>query len=210
MLHESFKQCSSASYTTVENSGDFSVQRAGNTLRIFFEWSDSKEDWKNNFKFLAIPGKAYKNMTDVWLCHRGFLKVWKSIEPYLSAEILNPEIDSIEVVGYSHGAAIAVLCYEYCTFNRPDAKVTGIGFGCPRVFWGHIPESLEKRFLNFQAVRNGQDIVTHVPPAVFGFKHAYTVTKIGKYNPMDYLKQFILKFFGVLDHFPEEYLNNSK
>lgn len=193
-LYTAFNECLAIGdkYVHVENSGDFFVERENDTLKIFFEWSNEREDWKNNFDF---PVKPYKSMTHLWLCHRGFLRVWKSIEPYVSSDILDPKIQAINIVGYSHGAAIALLCYEYCVFHRPDAKVQGVGFGAPRVFWGHIPRTVKERFKNFKVVRNGNDIVTHVPPALFGFHHVSEVVKIGRSNP-------------VRDHYPESYLTH--
>lgn len=181
-------------YIHVENGGDYFTKREGDALKIYFEWSDGKEDWKNNFDF---PARPYKSMNHLWFCHRGFLKVWKSIEPHVSADIADPSVRTIEVVGYSHGAAIALLCYEYCIFHRPDAVVRGFGFGCPRVFWGYIPKAVKARFKGFKVVRNGNDIVTHVPPSLFGFRHVSEIVKIGKTNP-------------VRDHYPEKYLTHME
>ena len=194
-LYDAFNGCLVAPYVQVENAGDYFTRRDGDVLQIFFEKSDGKEDWKNNFCF---PAKPYKRMEHVWFCHRGFLKVWKSIEPYVAPEISNPDVHKIEIVGYSHGAAIALLCYEYCIFNRPDIVVQGVGFGCPRVFWGFVPKSVKERFNNFKVVRNGKDIVTHVPPALFGFRHISEVIKIGEGESK-----------GLIDdHRPENYLEN--
>lgn len=193
-LHEAFRECLSmeAKYIHVENGGDYFIERDNGTLRIFFEWSDGREDWKNNFDF---PVKPYKSMERLWLCHRGFLRVWKSIKPYVATDILDPNTKAIEIVGYSHGAAIALLCYEYCVFHRPYVEVHGVGFGAPRVFWGYVPRSVKERFKNFKVVRNGNDIVTHAPPVLFGFHHVSEVLKIGQTNP-------------VRDHYPENYLTH--
>lgn len=193
-LFNAFNECLSVEYIQVENAGDFAVNREGETLRIFFEWSDGKEDWKNNFNF---PAKPYRHMKNLWFCHRGFLKVWRSIEPYISADIADESIRKIDIIGYSHGAAIALLCYEYCIFNRPDAEIRGVGFGCPRVFWGYVPKEVKARFNNFKVVRNGKDIVTHVPPAIFGFRHISNIVEIGQRNVID-------------DHRPEQYLEHLK
>jgi hypothetical protein len=184
------KECLSIPYTHVEDGGDYALLRDGDTLKIYFEWSDGLEDWKNNFDF---PAKPYKHMNHIWFCHRGFLKVWKAIEPYLAEYINDPEIKKIEIVGYSHGAAIALLCYEYCVFNRPDVVVEGAGFGCPRVFWGIVPRKVKERFKNFKVVRNRKDLVTFVPPALFGYRHISEMVKTGKTNP-------------IKDHFQTEYL----
>lgn len=173
-----FRECLNTKYTHAENSGSYALKWNGSKLYIFFEWSNGREDWKNNFDF---PAKPYRKMKDVWFCHRGFLKVWKSIEPHISEAILDPDVKEIEIVGYSHGGAIAQLCHEYVRFYRPDIDVRGFGFGAPRVVWGFVKKSVKRRFEGFTVVRNGEDIVTHLPPAVFGFRHICEVQKIGKH-----------------------------
>lgn len=190
-----FKRCLTAKYQSVGEGGDYAVELNGDTLSLLFEKSDSAEDWKNNFDF---PTKPYKHMENSWRCHRGFLKVWKAIEPYVAEYISNPKVRTIEIIGYSHGAAIALLCYEYCIFHRPDVEVRGVGFGCPRVFWGAVPKEVKSRFDNFLVVRNGNDIVTHVPPAIFGFRHIAQVVKIGKDDSRGL----------VTDHTPGEYIRH--
>lgn len=190
-LFKKFRDCLAANYTTVANEGDFAVSRRGDTLTIYFEWSDGATDWKNNFKF---PAKPYRDMKNLWFCHRGFLKVWKSIEPHLADKILSNTVKKIDIVGYSHGGAIAQLCYEYVKFHRPDVEVTGVGFGAPRVYWGFASKKIKQRFEGFVVVRNGKDLITHLPPVVFGFRHLGEVKKVGKSKGM------------IKDHYPERYL----
>ena len=130
-----FNRCLNAKYKHVENDGDYALEREGDSLYILFECSNGKVDWKNNFDF---PAKPYKDMEITWSCHRGFLKVWKSIEPYIANAITDPTVKKITIVGYSHGAAIASLCHEYVWYNRPDLRegnLEGFGFGCPKVYW---------------------------------------------------------------------------
>ena len=174
-----FKRCLNANYTTVENQGDYAVKQIGTKLYLYFEWSDSATDWKNNFNF---PAKPYKDMGTTWLCHRGFLKVWKSIEPHIKDAIMKPTVKSVTIVGYSHGGAIAALCHEYVWFHRPDLrrKLEGYGFGAPRVFWGCMSQELKERWKNFHLIRNLNDIVTYMPPKLFGFKHVNDVIEIGE------------------------------
>lgn len=187
-LVQLFQKCVNAEYVHVENSGDYYVEQDGSTLYIFLECSNGHEDWKNNFDF---PAKPYKRMgKTVWFAHRGFLRVWKSIENYIKPYIINPEVKKIVTVGYSHGAAIAVLCHEYIWYNRPDLRenIEGYGFGCPRVFWGLRLRHIINRWNRFAVIRNIDDIVTHVPPAIFGYSHVGTLQEIGredKYNPVN-------------------------
>lgn len=194
-LHALFAECLEIgdNYIHVENDGDYYMKRDGDTLKLFFEWSDGKEDWRNNFRFLAIPCKPYKGMKVLWFCHRGFFGVWKSVKPYVEKAILDPSVKKIDIVGYSHGGPLALFCYEYCTFHRPDVEVRGMGFGCPRVFWGIVPKSVKERLKGFKVIRNGNDIVTHVPPVVFGYHHVSEMVKVGQTNPVN-------------DHRPGEYL----
>lgn len=189
-----FDKCLSMEYRTVENDASFATERIGSVLYIYFQHSQGLKDWINNFDF---PAKPYRNMGDMWFCHRGFLKVWKSIEPYIADEINDPGVKNIEIVGYSHGAAIATLCYEYVKYNRPDVYVFGIGFGGPRVLWGFACKRVLDRFEGFYMIRNCKDIVTHVPPAIFGFRHVGTTIQIGKNSK------------GLIDdHRPENYAAN--
>ena len=155
-----FYDCIKANYTQVENDGSYAIRRRGNALTLFFEPSNGILDWLNNFCF---PAKPYRHMKNLWFCHRGFLKVWKSIEPYIANDIADPSVSTIEIIGYSHGGAIAQLCYEYVKFNRPDVQVTGYGFGSPRILWGFASKTVKERFKEFVLVRNGHDIVTHLP-----------------------------------------------
>lgn len=191
-VYELFKKCLNAPYKTVEESGSYYVEKRENALFLYFECSNGKEDWKNNFDF---PIRPYRDMQDKWYCHRGFLKVWKAIEPYVAAEIMNPEIDVIVSVGYSHGGAIAQLCHEYCKFHRPDCSIEGFGFGSPRVLWGRISENVRERFSQFLIIRNGRDIVTHLPPKCFGFRDVAQIVEIGVKNAYN----------SIAAHYPSKY-----
>lgn len=188
-LRELYDRCLSASYTHVEHDGDFAIQRQGNTLFLLLEWSDGGADWSNNFKFFAKP---YKHMNSKWLCHRGFLRVWKSIESYIKEDLMDPTVEKIIIIGYSHGAAVAGLAHEYVWFNRPDLRENGLitfAFGAPRFYWGFkVKKKLKERWATFYPIRNIDDIVTHVPPVVFGFRHVNDLIVIGekkKYNAID-------------------------
>lgn len=179
-----------------EETASYSYKRDGNILYIFFEWSNGATDWKNNFDF---PAKPYRDMPNRWYVHRGFLKVWKVIEDKLAPFINDIQVKKIIIAGYSHGAALALLCHEYCKFNRPDIKenINGYGFGCPRVVFGFLKNSVKKRFDGFFVIRNKKDIVTHVPPVLFLFRHVGKLITIGegKWNCFD-------------AHRPENYLES--
>ena len=184
-LSELFKRCLYIPYFQTGKSANYATEIKEGKLYLYFEKSDGENDWKINFDFPAVP---YRRMgKTVWFAHRGFLGVWKEIEEKVKDDIFNRKIKGISCVGYSHGAAIAVLCYEYARFNRPDLRedIYGYGFGCPRVIWGEIPDD---RWQNFTVIRNIDDAVTHLPPTVLGYKHIGKMLEIGKkgrYTPID-------------------------
>ncbi len=195
-LKEIFEKVLGAPYIQLEeNAASYYAERSGETLTLLFQGSDGKEDWMNNFDF---PAKPYHEMADVWFVHRGFLRVFKTIEPYIAPMIADKSVRKVVIAGYSHGAALALLCQEYAVFHRPDIApfIDGYGFGCPRVVWWKPNKRVLARFARFTVIRNCRDLVTHLPPRLFGFRHAGTMRKIGdgaKYGP-------------IRSHFPENYL----
>lgn len=179
-LYNLFLRCITITYLKTGKSANYAIERENDTLYIYFEDSNGKEDWKSNFNF---PVKPYAKMCDsVWYAHRGFLGVWKELEPKISTEISDKSIRTIKITGYSHGAAIALLCYEYACFHRKDIResIYGYGFGCPRVLWNPSKACRKTRFNNFTVIRNIDDIVTHLPPAILGYRHVGNMLEIGE------------------------------
>lgn len=187
-LSQLFERCLHTRYTHVQNSADFALRRNGATLFIYFAHSDGRTDWKNNLNF---PARAYKRERQpIWYAHRGFLKLWQTIEDYIAADVTDHSVKKVIVVGYSHGAALAFLCHEYIWHQRPDLRdrIEGYGFGCPRVFFGIPSAKLRERWASFTVVRNLDDIVTHLPPKLFGYTHIGKMLEIGqrgKYSSID-------------------------
>ena len=188
MLSELFSECLNAVYVHTSGCASYCVRRRGAVLYIFFEASNGAADWHRNLDF---PAKAYKRMgKTVWFAHRGFTNAWHELEGVLSERITDSSVKKIILTGYSHGAAIALLCHEYVWFTRPDLRLTleGYGFGCPRVIWGTIGTEVRSRFESFTVIRNINDAVTHVPPALFGYTHVGRMLEIGargKYSAVD-------------------------
>ena len=86
--------CLTIEYTHTKSDGSYAVKRDGDKLTLFFEKSNGFTDWLNNFNF---PAKPYREMNDLWFCHRGFLKVWKSIEPYIKNDICDLSVSAMSM-----------------------------------------------------------------------------------------------------------------
>ena len=155
------------------------------TLYIFFEPSDGDVDWKVNFAYWRKP---YHDMEIKYCVHGGFLSSWQLIKDAVRAKVLEIEENGayywkkVIVAGYSHGGALAALCHECVWYERSDLHedgLVGISFDGPRVFAGlWIPKKLKERWHNFYVFRNHNDIVTHLPPVIFFFRHVGNKVKM--------------------------------
>lgn len=189
-----FELCLDAEYTHVEDGGSFCLTKEGERLYVIFEKSNGLVDWENNLDFAATRhGEAdttepYRGMGEQWFCHGGFLRVWKSILPYIEGALLDLSFREIVCVGYSHGAALCLLCHEYLWYNRHDLhdRIFSFGFGCPRVIRGAVPREGE-RWRGFYVIRNLDDLVTHLPPSILGYRHVGKLIEIGKMGEMSRL-----------------------
>jgi hypothetical protein len=192
-------------YIHTDNDGDYRIDVVGHTIFIYFEQSDSWTDWVSNFNF---PMVTYKHGKETWHAHRGFLRVWKSMRDKVEAdvaEIIQSQlITEIICVGYSHGAAICGLCVEdmeYVFGERYDIHIHGYGIGGPRFTWGKLPKEVNDRLKSFYIIRNENDLITHVPPKIFGYG----------YGPNEVIKIKPTKKYGLIDsHRPESYREELK
>lgn len=189
-----FEECLDREYTEERGAVSWSYDRIGESLYLWFEHSNGLRDWLNNLNFSAAP---YREMKPEWRCHAGFLKVWKLLCPILEPLILDREIERICVVGYSHGAAIALLCHEYIWYHRPDLRehLCGYGFGCPRVLYGCLPPNIAVRWEHFWRICNAEDLVTRLPPRALGYCHVGRSAEIGERG----------RYSSVDAHRPESY-----
>ena len=196
MLYSLFQACLTKEYREAPNGGSWAFDRYENALYLWFQHSHGVTDWLNNLRAVATP---YREMTPPWRCHKGFLSVFKALLPQLQPIIADPSVNRICTVGYSHGAALAVLCHEYIWYHRPDLRqsICGYGYGCPRVLYGCVSEELAQRWEHFYVIRNLDDLVTHLPPRIFGYCHVgnlVTIGSVGNYSSTD-------------AHRPESYLH---
>lgn len=183
MLLDWFKTCLSLKdkYLHTRIGGSYYIETDDDTLYLYFQGSNGLTDWIFNFLFPRRKKAPYSNMDIPWLCHGGFLKVWDSVKPLIADYILDLSYRKIIIIGYSHGSPLAAMCHEYAWFHRPEirSRIYTFGFGGPRMFSGKLTYELEKRWRNYTLIRNKGDIVTHLPPKIFGFKHVGRTYEIG-------------------------------
>lgn len=183
-LYTAFQECLTAEYSHGENAVSFSADIRGNRLTIFFEPSNGQEDWDNNLDFATVP------YLDGTRCHGGFLRVFESARPILKPFLLDPAVEEAFIVGYSHGAALALLCHLELCVRRPAlcGNCITLAYGMPRVLAGKLSPALAPSLATFYRIVNEGDIVTHLPPRLFGFRHVgnrISIGKRGRYSPVD-------------------------
>lgn len=163
-----FKDIKSAKYKTVGDSVDYCIQVLDDRIRLLFECSNGQRDWVNNFDF---PIKPYKHQENTLLYHRGFARAYNSAKDIIMAELIplmsQHKDKVVEVSGWSHGGALAVIAAEDI-YYRTGEEVSLITYGAPKVCYG---QKTRKRLIEscFFAVQlaNNNDIVPLQPPFLF-------------------------------------------
>jgi hypothetical protein len=200
-MSEMFVKCNELAYQSAGHDVNYAFIEDRRHLQIYFQGSSSTTDWIRNFMFRKKP---YKDMKQPYYVHRGFCDAWKEVEDIIIAKVTEKAKDgtfkwqNIEVIGYSHGAALAAFCHECVWFNRQDLgalHLHGYAFEAPRIMaqW-HVSKELKARWTNFTVIRNNSDIVTHCPPVIFGYRHVGHMLHIGKCK----------KYGPVRSHYPDK------
>lgn len=176
---------------------EYCVNVKEDTVTIVFRGTDSKNEWLSNLAFCRkkIP---YDNDESKIRVHTGFINAYKNDGVRKKIHSLIPnEPCRIVVTGHSRGAALAVLCAVDLQYNFPDKSLECYVFGCPRVGNTAFAKSYNKRVFKTVRVENGNDIVTKVPPAFFGYRHVGAKLNVGNTR-----LPFVLSAFS---HYPTQY-----
>jgi len=191
---ELFNLCMNCPWKQAGNKTTYKIAVDDSSVYLCFEGSNGDEDWKTNFRFWVKP---YKRQAIEWYAHAGFVKAWKLSRDQILDDVRTALIGnskSLVVTGFSHGAAIALLAHEDLTYVGLSPET--VTFGSPRVLWLPSHALIEKRFKKFSSVMTNGDLVTHIPFALFGYRHVNS-QRIGKPS-----------FLSVKQHYPEAYLSS--
>jgi len=163
--------------TEPETDTQYKIEQIRDTLYIAFQGSISDVDWRQNFQAWKKP---YKNQDFAWFAHAGFLKKWKAVEDKITETVSFSGASRVVVFGFSQGAALATLCHESIWYNFIQYRSTILTYvyGCPRVvgLWNH--KKLAPRFERIKRYEATGDLVTRVPPAIFGYRHVGKAEKL--------------------------------
>jgi len=195
--------CTSAKAKTAGKNTQYEITETDDTVYLAIQGSCDLDDWKFNFSFwlrpsMAVWKKPYRYMRTLWFAHWGFVTAWKLAREQIMAE-LEPVIRGsgkrLVILGYSHGAALAVVAHEDFKFNGYEPKTHA--FGCPRVLW--MPsKKIRERFEGVTLYQSRGDLVTHVPFVIMGFRHVGKVLKFGPKRPITHLPHTLPNYRSIL------------
>jgi len=131
------------------------------------EWNDIRADANAAAVLAETAGKV----------HRGFKREVDDLWPMLETALVSNE-QPLWFTGHSLGGAMATICAGRCFLSHIDSNPEQLyTFGSPRVG--------DRRYINFVNIDHfrfvhNNDIVTRVPPAWMGYRHAGTEVYIDR------------------------------
>lgn len=156
-------------YETVGDDVNYAFVEEKDTLYIYFQASSSLTDWVLNFLFK-------KKLYGMFKVHRGFLHAYSQVRNIVLDKVYSKKYKSVVIVGYSHGGSLTQLALEDIVFHFPNINAYAYAFESPRCL--KVPKSKRYLWANLKTIRNNNDLITHLPPKLFGFDDLGTMIKI--------------------------------
>lgn len=165
-----------------------------NVIQINFEQTNGKLDWMCNLLFLSkyYDTFMYNGKKITLRVHDGWKAMYKAMKHQVRDKVkellkIAPEAE-IEVIGWSLGSGMAMLCAQDIFYNF-NKKVHLFTYGSTNPFKTNIFN--RRRIRNYlrdccKEVYNfsdRNDIVTYLPPRLFGFIKIRRVSVGGLFNP---------------------------
>jgi triacylglycerol lipase len=172
--------------------------------------------WARDFVIVAFRGTEPNEWQDIltdgnvklvpWRVgkvHRGFKEAVDEIWPRLEAELnVLSAGRTMWFCGHSLGGALATLAADRYPHTRGVCTI-----GCPRVgdptFAAAFHANLTNKTLRYV---NHHDIVTHVPPPLFGYKHVEAGRFIERHGTISDKPPTLAHFFAELFGSPQQLL----
>jgi hypothetical protein len=195
-LLEEFKACIGGNWKTIGKDVQYRIDRIGpNQAILSFQGTVSIQDLAIDLKVFCNPFKEKAKDKYGNVLHRGFQEGFESAFEIIHKELIDMGIQYVDVRGYSLGAAYGMLFTLY--LPKVGIETEALLYGTPRVFFfpnKKLKEEAKKRILR---IENADDIICHLPPLLFGFRHVGHVYKINISNWC----------YTIEDHLIKNYIN---
>ena len=178
---------------------DWLFYEENDTLYIAFRGSESDMDWHMDFLIdkLVVPFDRDPQIKRDKL-HQGFLTCYMSVRDRILDKVNSSGKKNVVVTGHSLGAAQASICSLDVQYNFRDINVVQYSFGTPNVGNAEYCKGHRKYVKEAYLIRNGFDLVSFVPPGVFGYSSIYDHIQVGSKK----------LFPSLTDHTPLFYYQN--
>lgn len=150
-----------------------------NSILIAFRGTDSAKDIASDMQFFKktvchMPGGRkirihsgfYKSYTDA--------KIFDKIVKYIT-----DKTKRIEITGHSYGGALALICAADLAHRFTHIDYEVVVFGTPRTGNKAFADFFNEYIPNTSRIENRGDIITKLPPPLFGYRHVGKTYKIG-------------------------------
>lgn len=155
-----FNNCLHIDYQQVGSEVNYAFIEEDKTLYIYFQCSNGAEDWRKNFDF---KHEAY----GLFKVHRGFYQAYYEVRNIILDKVYSKDYEEVIIVGYSHGSAIATICHQDVRYHFPSIKLQTFAFESPRSL--KVPKKLRYYWDGLTRIKNGSDLITHLPFKIMGF-----------------------------------------
>lgn len=153
-----------------------------NRILIAFRGTDSCRDMLSNLQFFK---KTVCHMPDSKKIriHSGFYKAYTEAKIFDKiVKVITDKTKRIEITGHSYGGALALICAADLAHRFPDIEYEVVVFGTPRTGNKAFAEFFDKYLPNTSRIENRGDIITKLPPPLFGYRHVGKTYRIGSYH----------------------------
>ncbi|MBQ9096803.1 MAG: lipase family protein [Clostridia bacterium] len=150
-----------------------------NSILIAFRGTDSVRDMISNMQFFKktvcnMPGGRKIRI------HSGFFKAYTDAKIFDKiVKYITDKTKRIEITGHSYGGALALICAADLAHRFPDIEYEVVVFGSPRTGNKAFAEFFDAYLPGTFRIENGNDIITKLPPPVFGYRHVGKTYRIG-------------------------------
>jgi hypothetical protein len=175
-----------------DNSKESQKGLTGKIKKFFAGW----KDWIQNLDTHSID-------VDEGEMHLGFFEDHRKIERHCFREA--EKYTDIIITGHSKGADQALLLYYFLRKRFPNKNVRCVAVAPAKCFC----RRLAKHFQDCYFIMNGEDFICKIPQWKFyNVKKMKKFIHIGKKN--FFFKIPLIRAGGVIDHYPQKYLENMK
>ncbi|ORX74048.1 alpha/beta-hydrolase [Linderina pennispora] len=161
-------------YPKVASTGYMAYNHKNEEIIVAYRGTKTPQGWITNVKYFKDDWPSGVEDSEV---HQGFLKAYKASQSFVSKSLsaLTESLPTYKIifVGHSLGGALASLNAADVAQNAPSRikQMQLFTYGQPRVGNKEFATWMSNRGFPIYRVTYKQDIVPHLPPQLFGFKH---------------------------------------